>query len=176
VPESHRTPTGSIYTGAFASLTEDVIREDILGSIWDQTGTNGNFQFVVGRQLKALISGWTIYTPDVSSNTVVRTFQQDDATVIRAAVDRLEGDFGTLELRTSPWLHRELDLTVTANQNRAQRSGIIFDADALEVRYNSKPNFRAFEDQGGGPRGLVEAIWCLCVKSPKGLGKIDPAS
>ena len=176
VPEKARTPSTSIYTGAWASIDETLLRETILGSIWDETGTMGNFQFVVGRALKTLITGWTIYSPNVASNTVIRTFQQTDSTVLRASVDRIEGDFGSLEIQTSPWLHRELDLSIAANKTRAQRSGLILDADMLEIRYAERPNFRHFEDQGGGPRGLVEAIWGLVVKNPRGMGKVDPTS
>jgi hypothetical protein len=176
VPENARTPATSIFTGAWSTLNEQTLRETILGSIWDETGTMGNFQMVVGRQLKALITGWTIYAPNVASNTVIRTFQSSDATVLRASVDRIEGDFGSLELRTSPWLRRDLDLSIQANKDIAQRSGIIFDADNLEIRYNERPNFRAFEDQGGGPRGLVEAIWGLVVFAPKSLAKVAPTA
>lgn len=176
VPEKARTPATSIFSNAWANLTEAAIRESILGSIWDETGNMGNFQFVVGRQLKALITNWTIYTPNVASNTTVRTFQQDDASVIRASVDRIEGDFGTLELRCSPWLRRDLDLSVAANKDIAQRSGVIFDVDMMEIRYNERPNFRAFEDKGGGPRGLVEAIWMLVCFNPRGMGKVNPSA
>jgi hypothetical protein len=176
VPEKCRTPSTSIYSDSWANLTEAAIRDTILGSIWDETGTMGNFQFVVGRQLKALISGWTIYSPNVASNTVVRTFQHEDATVLRAAVDCIEGDFGKLELVTSPWLRRDLDMSVAANKTIAQRSGIIFDVDMGEIRYNERPNYRPFEDKGGGPRGLVEAIFMLVMFNPRGMGKVSITS
>lgn len=176
VPTEAQTPSAAVHTGAWTAVTETLLRETILGAIWEETGTMGNFQLFAGRSLKSLISSWTIYTPDVSSNTTVRTFQDDDATILRATVDRLEGDFGSLEIRLTPWLHRELDLAVTANKTRADRSGLIVDLDMVEIRYNSRPAFRAFEDAGGGPRGLVEAIWGLVVKNPKCLGIIDPQS
>lgn len=178
VPAEFLTPAASIISGSWAggAVTEAAVRETVLGSIWDQTGVMGNFQMVVGRQLKAAITGWTIYQPNLASNTVIRTFQNEDTNVLRACVDRIEGDFGTIELRLSPWLRRDLDLSVTANNDIAQRSGLIFDVDMLEIRYNERPNFRAFEDQGGGPRGLVEAIWGLVVFNPKGMGKISPSA
>lgn len=176
VPEEFRPLTTAIFTGAWANVTEALIRETMLGAIWDETGVLGNFQMVVGRQLKSLITGWTIYSPNVASNTVIRTFQSQDSTVISAAVDRIEGDFGSVELIVSPWLRRDLDMSVAANVTLAQRSGLIFDADMLEIRYNERPNFRAFEDQGGGPRGLVEAIWGLVCRNPRGMGKIAPTS
>lgn len=176
VPTKALTPSDSIFAGAWANLTEAAIRDTLLGSIWDETGNMGNFQFTVGRALKSLITNWTIYSPNVASNTVIRTFQSEDSTVIRAAVDRIEGDFGSLEISLSPWLRRDLDQTVDANKTIAQRTGLIWDVDMTEIRYNERPNFRAFEDQGGGPRGLVEAILGLVVFNPRGMGKVEPTS
>lgn len=176
VPAKCLTPAGSIYTGNFSGITEQTLRDNLLGSIWDQTGMMGNFQFVVGRLLKSLITSWTVYVQNVESETTVRSFKNDDLSVIRASVDRIEGDTGTMELRLSPWLRYDQDLTTAAGLAKNQQSGLVLDPDMLQLAYNERPNFRAFEDQGGGPRGLVEAIWMLRCLNPKGMGKVDPVN
>ncbi len=183
VPEKARTPSSSIITTPWADLRETHIRDNMLGSIWDETGMNGNFVMVVGRQLKALITNWSVYQPNLAGSSTVRTFQaQQTDKVLMAAIDRMEGDFGSLELITSPWLRRELDPSAASsnpseaatNKDVQQRSGLCLDTDMLELRFNEMPNYRAFEDQGGGPRGLIEAIWMLCHLNPRGSGKVIP--
>lgn len=177
VPEAAKAVSDAVYTGSWADLTEATFRETILGAIWEETGSMDDFQLFVGRQLKALITGWTIYSPNVTGKTVVRTFQQTgDATVLRASVDAIEGDFGSFEITATPWLRRDLDMSVAANRTIAQRSGLIWDPKKCALRFETMPNYRGFEDQGGGPRGLVEAIGGLVCYNPKSLGAIMPTS
>lgn len=179
VPTKAQPPSDALFTGAWADLTEATFRDTILGAIWEETGTMEAFQMFCGRELKSLITGWTIYYPTVSGKTIVRTFNHDDEdemNVLRATVDMIEGDFGSIELTATPWLRRELDLTQTANKTTARRSGIIFDPEKLEIRFNMMPGFRPFEDKGGGPRGLIEAIGGLVCYNPKMLGVIAPTS
>jgi hypothetical protein len=54
--------------------------------------------------------------------------------------------------------------------------GYVLDMDMVELRYNRKPRFQELEDRGGGPRGIVDAICALCVKSPLALGKFAPTA
>ena len=39
-----------------------------------------------------------------------------------------------------------------------------------------RPRFQELEDQGGGPRGLVDAIAALVCWNPKGLGEFAATS
>lgn len=167
------------YSGAWANLTEEVFRSTILGAIWEVTGTLENFQLFAGRLLKALITSWTIYTPTVDGQTVVRKFEHEtsadeDQQILRASVDVIEGDFGKIEITATPWLRRDLDLTDSTNLQTARRSGIIFDPEKTALRFNQMPQFRPFEDKGGGPRGLIEAIGGLVAYNPKCLAGIKP--
>lgn len=177
VPVKARTESDAIFTGAWADITEALFRETILGAIWEVTGNMDAFQLFCGRELKALISGWTVYFPTVSGKTIVRTFEQEeDANVLRASVDMIEGDFGSIEITATPWLRRDLDMTDSANKTIARRSGIIWDPEKTAMRFNAMPGFRPFEDKGGGPRGLIEAIGGFVVYNPKMLGVIAPTS
>ena len=177
VPLKARAEADALFTGAFADITEALFRETILGAIWEVTGTMDAFQLFCGRELKALISGWTVYFPTVANKTIVRTFEQDgDGGILRASVDMIEGDFGRIEITATPWLRRDLDMTVSANQTIARRSGILWDPEKTALRFNQMPGFRPFEDQGGGPRGLIEAIGGLVCYNPKMLGVIAPTS
>lgn len=168
VPASHLTPAGSIEAGAFAVLTEAKIR-DILQSIWNQTGMNGHFVGLVGSQLKRKISDYTLYAPNVTSHTSIKTYQENNTRTLSTVVDIIEGDFGVVELVPTQWLLHG------GSDNLRQQSGAILDLDMWEVRYNERPNFHKHEDKGGGPRGLVQAIAGLCCLSPLGQGKIQAA-
>jgi hypothetical protein len=92
-----------------------------------------------------------------------------DKTVI-SAVDTYVGDFGTISL--VPTLFNAKDAAAAVQLAR----GYLLNMDMLEVRYGRRPRFQELEDQGGGPRGLIDAIAALVCWNPKGLGKFAAAS
>jgi hypothetical protein len=169
VPDSQLTPAASCYTGAFADLTEASLR-DLLQSQWNETGMNGKFIGLCGSQLKRKISDFSLYAPNVTSSTAVRTYQETNKRQLSAVVDIIEGDFGVIELFPTHWL---LNGETT---NTRQRSMAILDLDMWSVRFNERPTFHKHEDKGGGPRGLVSAIAGLVCRSPKGQAKVQPGS
>ena len=170
VAEVYRTPTASVNTTATASLTEANV-QDVLQSIYQQTGKVSTYSLICGPNLKRAFTGFT-RTQFASTNvaSAIRTLNQDaEAKKITSTVDIFEGDFGTLELIPSLFLAKNAS---TAEQ---LSRGYVLDMDMVELRYNRKPRFQELEDRGGGSRGIVDAICALCVKSPLGLGKFDPA-
>lgn len=170
VAAAYRTPTASINTTATASLTEANV-QDVLQSIYEQTGKVSTYSLICGPNLKRAFTGFT-RTQFASTNvaSAIRTLNQDaEAKKITSTVDIFEGDFGTLELIPSLFLAKNAS---TAEQ---LSRGYVLDMDMIELRYNRKPRFQELEDRGGGSRGIVDAICALCVKSPLGLGKFDPA-
>lgn len=170
VAAAYRTPSASINTTATASLTEANV-QDVLQSIFQQTGKVSTYSLVCGPNLKRAFTGFT-RTQFASTNvaSAIRTLNQDaEAKKFTNTVDIFEGDFGTLELIPS------LFLAMDASSAEQLSRGYVLDMDMIELRYNRKPRYQELEDRGGGPRGIVDAICALCVKSPLGLGKFDPA-
>jgi hypothetical protein len=170
VAAAYRTPSASVNTTATASLTESDV-QDMLQSIYEQTGKVSTYSLICGPNLKRAFTGFT-RTQFASTNVAaaIRTLNQDaEAKKITSTVDIFEGDFGTLELIPSLFLAKDGS---TAEQ---LSRGYVLDMDMVELRYNRKPRFQELEDRGGGSRGIVDAICALCVKSPLGLGKFDPA-
>lgn len=182
VPVGHRTPAEQIYTGTWANFQmdgENIVR-GIMGATWDNTGAVGSYTMMAGRAVKETISGFSTYAPNVAGKTSVRTFENGrNAGVLSQSVDVIEGDFGSVEIHASPWLghvmlpNGESSMTV-ADKLRHSRRAYILDLDGLEARWNEAPNYRPLEDQGGGPRGLIESIVALVVRAPAAHGKIDP--
>ncbi|MFZ9959659.1 MAG: SU10 major capsid protein, partial [Candidatus Limnocylindrus sp.] len=173
VSANYRTPTGSINATATASLTENNI-QDMLQSIYSQTGKVSTYSLVCGPTLKRQFTSFT-RTQFASTNvaSAIRVLNQKDENKIVSTVDIFEGDFGTLELIPSLFLAADATTNAAAVQNGR---GYVLDMDMVELRYNRKPRFQELEDRGGGPRGIVDAICALCVKSPLALGKFAPTA
>jgi hypothetical protein len=173
VNSAYRTPTASINTTATASLTENNI-QDMLQSLYEQTGKSQTYSLVCGPALKRQFTSFT-RTQFASTNvaSAIRVLNQKDSSKIVSSVDIFEGDFGTLELIPSLFLAKDATVNPAAVQNGR---GYVLDMDMVELRYNRKPRFQELEDRGGGPRGIVDAICALCVKSPLALGKFAPTA
>jgi hypothetical protein len=173
VNSAYRTPTASINTTATASLTENNI-QDMLQSLYEQTGKSQTYSLVCGPALKRQFTAFT-RTQFASTNvaSAIRVLNQKDSSKIVSSVDIFEGDFGTLELIPSLFLAKDATVNPAAVQNGR---GYVLDMDMVELRYNRKPRFQELEDRGGGPRGIVDAICALCVKSPLALGKFAPTA
>ena len=173
VNSAYRTPTASINTTATASLTENNI-QDMLQSLYEQTGKAQTYSLVCGPALKRQFTSFT-RTQFASTNvaSAIRVLNQKDDNKIVSTVDIFEGDFGTLELIPSLFLAKDATVNAAAVQNGR---GYVLDMDMVELRYNRKPRFQELEDRGGGPRGIVDAICALCVKSPLALGKFAPTA
>jgi hypothetical protein len=173
VNSAYRTPTASINTTVTASLTENNI-QDMLQSLYEQTGKSQTYSLVCGPALKRQFTSFT-RTQFASTNvaSAIRVLNQKDDNKIVSTVDIFEGDFGTLELIPSLFLAKDAAVNAAAVQNGR---GYVLDMDMVELRYNRKPRFQELEDRGGGPRGIVDAICALCVKSPLALGKFAPTA
>jgi hypothetical protein len=174
VNAAYRTPAGSINATATASLTENNI-QDMLQSIYSQTGKVSTYSLVCGPTLKRQFTSFT-RTQFASTNvaSAIRVLNQKDENKIVSTVDIFEGDFGTLEL--IPSLFLAADATGAGAAAVQNGRGYVLDMDMVELRYNRKPRFQELEDRGGGPRGIVDAICALCVKSPLALGKFAPTA
>jgi hypothetical protein len=174
VNSAYRTPTASINTTATASLTENNI-QDMLQSLYEQTGKAQTYSLVCGPALKRQFTSFT-RTQFASTNvaSAIRVLNQKDSSKIVSSVDIFEGDFGTLELIPSLFLAK--DATGAGAAAVQNGRGYVLDMDMVELRYNRKPRFQELEDRGGGPRGIVDAICALCVKSPLALGKFAPTA
>lgn len=172
VPASQRTPAGSIDATATTALTESKL-QDILQSIYEETGTTDRLVAVVGPALKKAITNFTRFTVNSTSNTfnLRQTTQNAESGRLVSNVSFYEGDFSTVEIVPS------LLLAAGASTDAEKFArGYIMNADHLMLRYGRRPRFQELEDQGGGPRGLVDAIVSLAVMTPRAMGKLNATS
>jgi hypothetical protein len=172
IPAAYQTPAGSINNTAMSSLTEANV-QSMLQSIYTVTGQINTMVLVCGPELKRKFTEFTRFATgsDSAQELSIRTFTQPtEARKITAKVDTFEGDFGTISLLPS--------LFNAKDQNEATqlRRGYLLDPNMLELRYGRRPRFQELEDQGGGPRGLIDAICALVCWNPKSLGKFYATS
>ena len=180
IPTNFRTPTTSILTGANASGLTDVAVQDMLKSIYEQTGTIKTFDAIVGTSVKraftSLISTTTLTSTSTAGvlgagATKVQTFNRDaGADTYIQSVDIFQGDFGTLRLHPSTFISTISGATVTNTNYK----GLVIDSSLIEVRYGGNiASVTELPDSGGGPARLVQAVAGLVCGNPLGLGKFD---
>jgi len=170
VPTAFLTPSASIDSTAMASLTQALFK-GVLKSIFTQHGKSQNLTLVCGTALKEAITGFTQFQGS-STNTygTIRAYNAKlDGGKITDSVTAFEGDFNTVLLHPS--------LLLGGNtSNASTRRGYVLAMDMLELRWNRMPRVKPLQDEGGGPRALVDAIFGLVYKNPLVGGKFAATS
>ncbi|NBW14943.1 MAG: hypothetical protein EBR82_43775 [Caulobacteraceae bacterium] len=169
VPASQRTPSASITNTATTALTESNL-QNVLQSIYEQTGSQDRLIMVAGPSLKKAITNFTRFTVNSTQNVfnLRQTAQAANSDRLVSNISFYEGDFSTVEIVTS------LFLAANASTDAEKYArGYVMSPDHLMLRYGRRPRFQELEDQGGGPRGLVDAIVSLAVMSPKAMAKFN---
>ncbi len=171
IPSRYRLPSAQAYSSTVAAETEDDIH-NILQEIFEQTNGAGDFTFVCGSEQKQKVSSFSIYRPDLASNTVVRNINNQNNATLETVVDFLVGDFGRVKLvpvTRMRWTDKDATALSTAKR---RGSGYILDLKMWGLAFKRKPGHRPLEDKGGGPRGIVDMIFALRCKNPLGNGVV----
>ena len=157
VPSAYRTPTGSIVS---SSLTESTFN-DILGSIFTETGEMGSLTLVANVALRKIISG---FSRDASTtNTEIYRVNQDaDSKKITFSVSLFDSDFGLVRVVNGN------PACMTSSTNL----GYVLDPKYLGFATLIPMGATRLENQGGGERGYVDMAGTLVCKSPQAHGKI----
>lgn len=160
VDSSFRTPVASIYSGTMANFDELALR-GLLQSRFQQVGVTDSLLMVCGVEVRNAINDFARYVPNKTGSTVVvRGFDQGKSTTISTAIDIYEGDYGSVELVTSLFVP-------------TTKTAYVLDLGFAELRTHTAPNYKPLPDQGGGPRGLIQAIVGLAVTNPLAHCKVS---
>lgn len=165
VDSNYRTPSASIDSTALASLTPDIVNT-VMESQYGVVGEELRMALVCGTKLKKRFTSMVGYQPTVASFTAILQSQRGSEGAWANNIEAFTGDFGTYELILSNWLNFN-----NSTQAIDQRRGYALDTKMLELRFNRQWRHKPLNDNGGGPRGLIDVILMLCVKNPKGLAK-----
>lgn len=185
IPTSFQTPADSIHSsGTVSSLTEANV-QDVLQSIYEQTGVAKELVLLCGVNLKKQFRNFTESTTTDASNiaaTRIRTLNQDasDRSII-STVDLFEGDFGTLTLVPSLFLAKHDwgsagsgTSGFTADTGRAY--GYVLSPEMMECRFHQLPSVRQLPDLGSGDRYEINAVAGLSVLNPLTFGAFKQTS
>ncbi len=171
VPDTFRLSAAQVYSSTVALFTEEAA-QDLLQELFENTFGAGDYDAFLGSELKQKISFMSIYRPDVSSNTIVRRFDAAQNTELSATIDIITGDFGTVKLHPTTRM-RWQDVNGAANSSTLRRgSGVIMSMKLWGLAFKRRPGHRPLQDQGGGPRGIVDTIFGLRCKNPRGNAPI----
>lgn len=175
IDDDFRTPVASVYSGAFASLTEGSFG-DLMGSSYDERKGPYEMHGFVGRELKKLMTDWTVRDATDSATTFpVRMFNQNasDKAIIRC-VDKLVMDTGTVHLHLSARLLT--DPATGATTTYSKKSGVFVDLDMCGLAYTRLPRVVKLTYRGGGQKAIVDTIFMHQVDNVRGMVKVHPTS
>jgi len=195
IPSAARTPAGSrISTRATAAAVLESDIRDVMKSIADTSrSTDGDYVLLCDTSLKAAFSNFA-YSQSNSTNSVMplRRFNSDASTkTIMLDVTHYESDFGKLKLMPHFDLPNGSSSYATAyaaasdnglgRTEAAQKMdaalavslkvyGYLIDLNATELNMVQAPVLQELANDGGGPRGYVDAIWVHSVLNPQRHG------
>jgi hypothetical protein len=168
IPTIFRTPAESIDTTAMASFAE-ATWQDVLTSIYEETGEVSDYILAVGPLLRRAISN-TITKVNVTANAAavqIRTYDTKFTGTIDSVVTQLNGDFGNLSVLPTLWnAHANFGGSEAANKRR----GYVIRTDMASLHHARMPRVKQLEDRGGGPRFLCDEIIGFRVNSPLCFG------
>jgi hypothetical protein len=173
VDSEFRPAAAQIDTTATASLDEDDNIQAMLQAIFDATGMGEGSEYVLiaGSVLRRKMTDMTRTDDSGGSNTfkAVRHFSGPiDGTKIVSTTSVFQGDFGLLDIIPSSFIGWSGGAPDTDR-------GYVVPISKVHLRYNTRPGVENFEDQGGGPRIMVEGRIGFQVDNPKCFGKFLPS-
>lgn len=173
VPAAFRTPVASIDATAVGSLTETIVN-NVLQSVWEQTGEIDNLQLVCGATLKRQFTSFsTRVSASTNSGAVVRTYNSEFKGRLDSVVTQYNGDFGSVNLIPTTFnAHPNFDGSTTL----APLRGYVFPTKALNMSIKRLPRAKMLEDRGGGPRFFIDWVGAWWVTNPLGVGKFAATS
>lgn len=159
----------NLATAAYNTLTEDQVR-DVLQSIFD--ASNEECEDLLGlcvSSIKRRFADFTLSGSTASNTMPLRRFNQSQGdSTIRLRIDRYEGDFGSLNLKT----HTTKFLPQSAVSLAKSVGMYVLDPDMIQVDVVVPIAFRDLEDRDGGPRGVCSTTIVNKVLNPLRIGVV----
>ncbi len=166
VPAGFRTPADSIYTVAEANATAfgEAQLNDIIASIFKETGTVNDLMLVADTKLRRVISDFARVTASATNN--VRSVNYDGgAGEIKLTVDLYQSDHGIVSI-----VNGNPDCMPSFGQ--AGEVGYLVNPEYFGVHELIPMGSTRLPNQGGGERGYVDCALTLGVYHPQAHGLI----
>ena len=164
IPADFRTQTNAVLSDDAQELTESRFN-GMLTAIFEQTGEQSDHVLVAGTTVRnAIIDGFTRLQTSGSATHPhgnSTTFNQGDGTEVSYNVEFFRGPYGVVKVISA-------NPKCVPNQKRAY----LLDPSLLGWAEAMSMGSTMLEDQGGGPRGYIDAMGTLICRGSNGLGKI----
>lgn len=172
VPTAYLTPSASIDATATSSLTEANFNA-VFASIYEKNGGKRNYNLFAGPSLKSAISNFQRVTGSSGTTKTYQVTQEAGENAIDLNVEIYRGDYHDVSVIPTLFNGRVTGTAISA-QSRAR--GYVIDPELVGWGYMKGIEQFELPNQGGGRRGMTEAIGTLVVKNPLGLGKFAATS
>ena len=166
VHSKYRTPAASINDGT--ALTESILA-GVLQSMFEVRSEKKTYMGVLSPNIVDIVDQFTRTNAD-TTNVRYNVNENASSKTINMEVKVFNTSFGTVNIVPSTFLN------VTASPYAADDdAGLLLDMGLLELQFMDPIHSVELEDQGGGRRGYTKAIYALCMKNPRGFGKLVDA-
>lgn len=169
VPAGFRTPAASIYTAAEAGTTEfgEEALNDIITSIFEQTGSTNDLMLIADTGLRRVISDFA-RTSGSSDNSVRNVNFDGGSGQITLRVDMYESDHGMVSI-----VNGNPSCMPNFGGNTANSSGYLINPEYAGIHELIPVGSTRLPNQGGGERGYVDCALTLGVYHPQAHGLIQ---
>lgn len=124
-----RTPTSSIIgTGLTVDQLGENDVQDVMTSVYEQTGQFKNHEAVVGTALKRQFTNLVYTKASPAQESRITNNRDANSDIIKASVDYFEGDFGKLALVPSQFLHAGVNPYTIVDTNVGGANGTSYTA------------------------------------------------
>ena len=167
VPSGFRTPADSIYTVAEAGATAfgETQFNDIIASIFKETGTVNDLMLVADTKLRRVISDFARTTGSATDN--VRSVNYDGGSgEIKLTVDLYQSDHGIVSI-----VNGNPDCMPDFGSS-AGEAGYLINPEYVGIHELIPMGSTRLPNQGGGERGYVDCALTLGVYHPQAHGII----
>lgn len=162
VPDDFRTPAGNI--GNFGSnITEDQFNT-ILQSMFTVYGQRKTYQVCGGVNFIKQVDNFTRVNAD-ATNVRYQVVENADRHQISLSVKVFDSSFGIANLIPHQFI--DIDEEGVGDPDAA----LFLNMELLELQFLDQLHSVDLTDYSGGPRGYCKAMFALCCKNPKGLGR-----
>jgi len=168
VPAGFRTPADSVYTVAEANATAfgETQFNDIIASIFKETGTVNDLMLVADTKLRRVISDFARVTASATNN--VRSVNYDGgAGEIKLTVDLYQSDHGIVSI-----VNGNPDCMPDFGSS-AGEAGYLINPEYAGIHELIPMGSTRLPNQGGGERGYVDCALTLGVYHPQAHGVIQ---
>lgn len=164
VPEGYRP--GQSYNGTLAAFDEDELIAMSDAAYKERKGRK-DMLGIVGIELKSKMDEWLSMRADEGSRHNVLSVNQNYNKEFIQCVDRIVLSSATIDLMVSSFMlysnEKESDETAGTHM-----SGLFICKDMWNLDFSRDIRVLQLENKGGGPRALLDAVWCLEGLNPLG--------